>query len=256
MSAPLRGGEISERFRGMTRGKREIQRRRVHEDIVNYLLEDINDSVYKVGEELPSERDLMEEFHVGRPAVRESLMKLERMGVIETRPGVRAKVCEPSVFPLLEEMGSVVRLNMRTSAGQKEILETRLFFENALVRIAAKQIDAAGLQKLRDVLDVQKAFLDDMPKFSDTDQEFHGIIAAISEIPMVVALYQNMGKWLLDQHLKTLAVKGQAKRAYAAHEEIYAAISAHDPDAAETAMTAHLTQVETIYVDKPRSRKK
>ena len=111
----------------MERPKREIQRRRVHEDIVEYLLDDIKSGVYKVGEELPSERDLMDEFRVGRPAIRESLLRLERMGIIETRPGVRAKICQPTVLPLLEEMSDVVKLNLQTPEGQKYFQDARCF---------------------------------------------------------------------------------------------------------------------------------
>lgn len=231
----------------MERPKREIQRRRVHEDIVEYLLSDIRTGVHKVGEELPSERDLMEEFQVGRPAIRESLLKLERLGVIETCPGVRARVCEPSVSPLLEEMGSVVGLNMQTLEGQKTYQDARMFFENALVRIAARNIDAKRLERLKRLLDDQKAFGDDVAKAADADIEFHEVIAAVCGNKLVVALFHNMGKWLKEQRLTTLAYPGQPERAHKAHKQIYDAIAARDPDLAEKVMTAHLDQVEKVY---------
>lgn len=232
----------------MERAKREIQRRRIHEEIVGFLLDDINNGVYKVGEELPSERDLMDEFQVGRPAIRESLLKLERMGIIETRPGVRAKVCEPSVALLFEEMGNVARLNMRTLEGQKAFLDMRLFLENALCRIAAKRIGDVCLEKLRDILEEQSHCLDDLEGFSATDLAFHGLIAEVSGIPMVIALYKNMGMWLLEQRQTTLTAKGQFQHAYSAHVRILEALATRVPDAAEKAMTEHLKQVEEVYL--------
>lgn len=231
----------------MTRPRREVQRRRVHEDIVDYLLSDIKSGVYKIGEELPSERDLMDEFQVGRPAIRESLLKLERMGVIETRPGVRARVCEPSVSPLLEEMGNVVDLDLQTREGLKTYQCARSFFENALVRIAAQNIDDQQLEKLRSLLDRQKALGDRLAELTEVDVEFHEVIAAVCGNKLVIALFHNMGKWLVEQRKTTLARPGQPKRAYEAHKRIYDALVAHDPQQAEKAMTEHLQQVEEIY---------
>jgi GntR family transcriptional repressor for pyruvate dehydrogenase complex len=81
--------------------RREIQRRKLYEDVADMLLEDIRNGVYEVGQKLRSEHALMEEFGVGRPAVREALAKLARMGVIEIRPGMRARICPVKITPLL-----------------------------------------------------------------------------------------------------------------------------------------------------------
>ena len=178
----------------MERPKREIQRRRVHEDIVEYLLDDIKSGVYKVGEELPSERDLMDEFRVGRPAIRESLLRLERMGIIETRPGVRAKICQPTVSPLLEEMSDVVKLNLQTPEGQKYFQDARCFFESALARNAAKRIDDKRLGKLKELLDAKRALLDDVDAFAELDMRFHEIIAEVSGNPIFIIVYRNLSK--------------------------------------------------------------
>ena len=84
--------------------RRSIQRPRVHTEVLSCLLEDIQSGVYAVGQNLPSERELMDEFGVGRPAVREALAALARMGLIEVSPGLRARVCRLTLQPLLREM--------------------------------------------------------------------------------------------------------------------------------------------------------
>ena len=76
----------AERLQGR---RRSIQRPRVHVEVLSCLLEDIQSGVYQVGQKLPSERELMDEFGVGRPAVREALSALARMGLIEVSPGMR-----------------------------------------------------------------------------------------------------------------------------------------------------------------------
>ncbi len=90
--------------------RRNIQRPRVHTEVLTCLLEDIRAGVYQEGQKLPSERELMEEFGVGRPAVREALSALGRMGLIEIWPVIRARVCFLSLTPLRGEMRSTLQI--------------------------------------------------------------------------------------------------------------------------------------------------
>ncbi|GHV36956.1 GntR family transcriptional regulator [Synergistales bacterium] len=235
----------------MDRPRREVQRRRIYEDIVEYLLEDIRNGVYPVGAELPSERSLMDEFQVGRPAVRESLNKLERMGIIETKPGVRARVCFPTVSPLLEEMTDAVRMNLQSSEGDGYFQDARRLFESALAREAAKKINEAQLSKLKGVLKAHEDVLDDVSSFADRDVEFHKIIAETSGNPIFSVLYHYMNQWLLEQRLATLTIPGQSRKALEAHRKIYEAIAAHDAERADAAMDAHLLQVREAYQNQP-----
>ena len=152
--------------------KREIKRHRLHQDIVKYLLDDIKNGIYKVGEGLPSERDLMEEFNVGRPSIREALMQLSQMGIIEIRPGVRARVREPSVLPLLNGMGNVVRLQLQNPRGNFYFQEARILFETAVARRAAILISESKLQILSEILKKKSLCLSETEKFAELDVLF------------------------------------------------------------------------------------
>ncbi len=233
-----------------TTKKREVKRRRLHQDVVNYLMEDIRKGVYKVGEELPSERDLMAEFQVGRPAVRESLMKLSDMGVIEIRPGVRAKVKEPSVLPLLEGMGSVVKLQLQDPKGNFFFQEARSIFETAVARRAAFLVTEEHLKILSELLEQKKKCLDNTEKFAELDVLFHKQIVLVLKNPLLDGIYDAMGRWLLEQRLMTLNFENQPERALAAHSAIFEALKSHDPDAAEQAMENHIQQINSIYSTK------
>jgi DNA-binding GntR family transcriptional regulator len=56
-----------------------------------------------------------------------------------------------------------------------------------------------------------------------------------------------MVDWLTDQRDVTLQVAGQVPIAYRAHERIFKAVAARDPDLAERAMAAHLKQLYRVY---------
>ncbi len=56
-------------------------------EIADRLRQEILTGQYRVGERMPSERDLATRFEVSRGAVREALSQLEQQGVIEILPG-------------------------------------------------------------------------------------------------------------------------------------------------------------------------
>jgi len=72
-----------------------IQRRKLSHQIEERLLAQIQAGDVMPGDSLPSERELMALYGVGRPAIREAMQNLERMGLIEIRtPAHVAKLRE------------------------------------------------------------------------------------------------------------------------------------------------------------------
>ena len=72
---------------GMATHFDKARRVRSFDDVVEQLREAIYSGRIRPGERLPGERQLSEEFGVGRPTLREALRSLEAVGIIEVRPG-------------------------------------------------------------------------------------------------------------------------------------------------------------------------
>ena len=66
------------------------RRKRAH-DVADKLEAMIAADEFEVGSQLPSEKELMARFGVGRPAVREALFMLQQQGRIEIASGARAR---------------------------------------------------------------------------------------------------------------------------------------------------------------------
>ena len=64
-----------------------IKRRKLFREIANEIAKSIRHGTYTIGDELPSEREMMRDFAVGRPAVREALLILEAQGLVAIRHG-------------------------------------------------------------------------------------------------------------------------------------------------------------------------
>ena len=227
--------------------KRNVVRSRLHTAIVGYLLQDIQNGTYQIGQELPSERNLMETFGVGRPAIRESLAALERMGLVEIRPGMRTRVCKPTVKPLLGELGETLQIYTLSDEGKHELLDFRLFFESMIVRELCKTITEEQLQWLAHALEKQKEHLSGMNGFMEDDLRFHQYLGACLNNPLVGTFSQSVSGWVIDSQLrKALITPQQGEIAFKGHQAIYDALCRREPDAAEAAMQNHLRTVQEL----------
>lgn len=224
-----------------------IPRRKLHEEVADRLQALILSDTYDVGDPLPSEKELMERYGVGRPAVRQALLTLERMGLVRIASGERARVAKPSPKVLTETLGGSVRHMLMEPEGVRHFQAARLFFEAGLARWAAEHAADSDIERLHAALEANRADLGDPVAFNRSDVAFHYVLAQLPGNPIFVALHEAMVEWLTEQRTVSLLNKGASKIAFEAHRAIYEAIAARDPDRAEAAMRAHLLEVEDLY---------
>jgi DNA-binding FadR family transcriptional regulator len=224
-----------------------IRRRKIHEDVAERLQQAILDGVYVPGEQLPSERELMESFQVGRTAVREALLLLVSMGLVQLTPGERARVARPTAEALIEQVSGAARQFLAAPGGQEAFMEARRVFESAVARHAAAVATDADVDRLAAALETNRAAGSDVVAFERTDVEFHLALTEIGGNPIFPALHKAILGWLALQRRVTLRVPGAADLALAHHEAIFRAVAARDPDAACRAMESHLHDAARVY---------
>jgi DNA-binding FadR family transcriptional regulator len=198
---------------------------------------------------MPSERELMDRFGVGRPAIREAMQALSSMGLVAISHGERAKVLEltpQSIFRQVDQ--SALIMLSQSSASLEHLKNARIFFERGMVREAAAKATAADIAKLRQTLDDQRRFIGESEAFIAADMRFHAQISAISGNPIFVAVSEAMLGWLKVYHTEMLIWTGKEKYTLAEHEEIITHISARSPDAAESALVKHLERSRALYM--------
>lgn len=224
-----------------------IRRRKLYEDVVLQLEALIQQGELKPGDPLPSERELMLFFGVGRPAIREALFALHRMGLVIVANGERPRVSSPTPERLIGELGGAARLLLAKPDGVRHFQHARTLFEAALAEEAARVADAASVAALEQALAANEAALGDNLRFMKADVAFHLAIAAIPQNPIYLALHGAIVDWLEDQRSIALRRAGVDTLALNAHREIFAAIQARDPTAAGRAMRAHLAAIVDCY---------
>lgn len=226
-----------------------ISRRKLYQEVLDRLLARIRAGEFPPGGQLPSERQLMETYAVGRPSVREALFTLQRMGLISITHGDRARLIMVSADTAIRQVSEMAQFLLETSPGSLEHLkDARLLFEVAMVRIAAQKATAHDIVRLRQALDEHRAALKDSSGFLAKDLAFHRIIASISGNPIFEAVSRAMLEWLERYHDALVRAPGREPVGLAEHARIVNCIAKHDADGAARAMTAHLTRANKLYI--------
>ena len=225
-----------------------IARRKLSHDVRERLLARIRSGEFEVGSWLPSERDFMQSFGVGRPAVREALQALERMGLIAIVHGEGAQVLPLSAEKVIAQISdAAMHLLSRSNDLLEHLEEARLQFEVAMARMAAQQATSVQIDQLRLLLDEHKASLHNPACFLATDMAFHRGIAAISGNPIYMAVSQAMLQWLEQFYHEAVRAPGAENTTLNEHVKLFGCIADHNPDGAAKALTEHLTRANHRY---------
>ncbi|MBC7706578.1 MAG: FCD domain-containing protein [Rhodoferax sp.] len=220
---------------------------KVHKQIERELELMILRHTFQPGDSLPSERELMATFGVGRTAVREALLSLEHAGVVRLRKGSPAVVTRVSTQQILSGLTVPVRSFMNEAAGIRELQDARKLIECAIARCTASQRNEGDIARIQHALEANAAALHDGPSFERTDIEFHAEIVRTVRNRIFEATQLALGDWLLEQRQTTLTIAGQSAKALSFHIAIFEAIKRGDPDAAERAMSVHMDQTIEMY---------
>jgi len=223
-----------------------VAKPRRYEPIVRHLEEAMLAGELAPGDRLPSERELMAAFGVGRGSVREALFALRKMGLVALSPGERAYVTRPNARDMVRELSGAARQLLAAPDGVRHFQEARQLLECALAREAATRATPDTLRLLHVAMEEHRTARD-QDRAIAADVLFHYRIAEMSANPVLGALHAALGEWLREQRATSVQVSGAKKAAEQAHRLVYAAIAARNADAAALAMREHLDEVEAYY---------
>jgi len=194
----------------------------------------------------------MVRFGVGRPAIREAMQALAKMGLVAISHGERAKVLQLSARSIFRQVDDAAKIMLASSTDSLEHLKNaRIFFERGMVREAAERASAADVARLRAILAEQEDKRGNAEAFIDADMRLHAAIAAISGNPIYAAVSEAMLGWLKEYHTELLIWTGNERYTLDEHAEIIERIAARDAEGAEQAMTRHLERSRPLFAMQP-----
>jgi DNA-binding FadR family transcriptional regulator len=232
----------------MTPAIEQIVRRKLSDEVFDRLERMITSGELKPGDEMPSERVLMERFGVGRPAIREAMQSLANKGLVNISHGERAKVLKLTAQSIFRQVDLTAKIMLSQSADSLEHLKSaRIFFERGMAREAAARAQQADIDDLRAIIERQRRSLGNAEEFISADMQFHTRIAQVSGNPIFAAVSEAMLAWLKQYHTEMLIWTGKEKFTLVEHEEILDRLAANDADGAEAAVLKHLERSRSLY---------
>lgn len=225
-----------------------IARRTVAEEIREAIAQRIAARDLPPGSQLPSERELCEQFGVARTSVREAIQGLMMVGLIERR-GNRSYVVEhlPNV-----------QLDDGRKRRVRELFEVRQAVEIPIARLAACRASDEQRAQIKAIAD---RFDDDMKlaDFRRLDREFHWAVARACGNDTLAELYGKVLESLfasrefdelLEAKSNRRAVRDIIRAATVAHQAMAQAIVDGDWATVIESAEQHLDQVEDQMISK------
>ncbi|BFG73487.1 DNA-binding transcriptional regulator rspR [Paraburkholderia terrae] len=219
-------GEVKTPLRGALTGLSVESHEPIGKQIFRSLREAIFTGLLAPGTPL-SEKEVSEMFQVSRQPVREAFIKLVEAGVLQVLP----------------QRGTFVkRISPRKVREGRFIREA---IEAAVVRKAAVAITDAQLAELAANLREQKvaAKVNDTAAFLARDEEFHFLIAQSIDCVAAWETIQDIKAQMDRVRYLSLHEVSPLDLLIRQHALIVSGLKAHDPDAAENAMRAHLREI-------------
>lgn len=228
--------------------KQPVERKKLSQTIEEELERMIRQGELQEGEALPSERDLMQAFSVGRPSVRDALAGLARKGLVKISSGERTRVTRPSADTIISELSVMSKDFLAQPGGLKYFEQLRKFFESSLVRYAAEHASEEDIAELRNALELNKKAIKNNAQFKKTDVYFHRVIAGIPKNPIFLAIHHALIDWVIDSRKNSIDYEMLNEISYKAHEQIFKCIENRDPIGADAALSKHIDYVfENFY---------
>lgn len=233
---------------GRSLRRRPLARKKLSEMVEEELEQMIRRHEFGEGEQLPSERELMAFFNVGRPSVREALAA-KRKGLVQINNGERARVSRPSADTIISELSGMAKDFLTHPGGIAHFEQLRLFFESSLVRYAAEHATDEQIALLTKALEINSQSLDDNALFIRSDVEFHRVLAEIPGNPIFMAIHVALLDWLIAARpsVPDRELHEHNNVSYQQHIVIVDAIRQRDPDKADRALQTHLNSVSATW---------
>jgi GntR family transcriptional repressor for pyruvate dehydrogenase complex len=197
----------------------------------------ISDNNLKVGDSLPTERELCTRFEASRNTVREAMSILKAYGLVEVRPKIGAIITDNRMSRAFE----LFSLNTM-EVSRKSFADVQALRDLLEVSAADQLIERVTEQDIEDLRSVNAGLADnnDLDEASEIDHAFHLRLVSILENAAIIDIYRVMKPVILR-----IMQKGKTRRTFmtetfSEHEGVIDALEARDRLAFQYRLRSHL----------------
>jgi GntR family transcriptional repressor for pyruvate dehydrogenase complex len=227
----------------MINGLKPARRISLSDNIVEQLTGLIAREVLKPGERIPSEKQLCQQFGVGRTSVREALKSLSVMGILESHAGDGTFVSANHDRYLERAFQWGLLLDRKVV---NDLVETRLLLESHTTYLAARRATADDLAAMERAVEGMEESVSDPKRYLEHDLQFHLRIAQATQNTILGNLLSTIRGYLQSWVEQTLATSppdhptSRAILSITQHRKILRALKKRRAHDARRAMREHI----------------
>ena len=211
---------------------------------VNQLLGMIRSGTWRVGDALPSEKELAESLNVGRSTVREALQNLVALNVVGSSAGHRTVVKSPTPAELFRT--DVIGLLINDTLAE-EMLEVRAMIEPDCVGLAAERATDQDLARIEELLAEHEAQHNKDNPVSAYGAQFHILLAEASHNRVAASFMSSILHIMKERGRRIDAIPNARRKEIDDHRAIFDLVKARDAVKASVAMNAHIREWSNTY---------
>ena len=207
----------------------------VGDQLKEYLLE----GHWKAGEKIPSENELAQSFGVSRVTIREALLRLTSLGLLESKFGGGTYV--KKITPGLN-LSPLVPVAYLGGESLLDVMEYRQVVETKTAGLAARRATAEDVAELEAILARMEKSKDSPEKFAEEDLNFHFQLALITKNSLLIETLNIIRSVLGRAMSYAIQQRGYSQGLYF-HRLLIDAIAVHDEKQTMRIMEEHIDNV-------------
>ena len=221
---------------------KSVKRQRVSDEIVGQVRALISEGVLKPGDRLPPERELIREFGVSRPSLREALKSLVAQGFLEVKQGDRTFVKSITSEKLQDPLSLLLKADKQKIFN---LIEVRKAMEAWGAFHAAQRGSEEDIKRLEEIIEEMKEALEEGKSWEKQDADFHLAMAQATHNTIQTHIMSTIYDLLRESVARVFRDRGKVKKLFNQHYRIFSAIKNRSPDKARERVLEHLNYVES-----------
>jgi GntR family transcriptional repressor for pyruvate dehydrogenase complex len=220
---------------------RAVIKRRAYQNIVDQISDLIESGKLKRGDQLPTEKELSDTFKLSRASVRDAILSLETMKLVERRQGNGTYVIRSNEEALVPPLASALCSEKDTLI---DIFHLRLIVEPEVAILAAENATEEHISELESILQ-------EWPNnghWIQQDARFHLVLVRMAKNRVLERLLLAIHDLMSETRDEDLQSRERRSESLKGHQRILAAIKSKNGKAARQAMRKHLEGIEKIVV--------
>lgn len=231
----------------------QVQPQKYYMQIAKQIRDMILGGKLKIGDRLPAERTLAQQFGTSRASIREAMSALEMLGIIECRSGQGNFITADGSSGSID--GELLKALLK-GHDPYEIFEARLELEPSVAALAAVRATAEDKTVLQKKLEELNGLsfkvhtgirtLEDITEeYMECDRLFHLEVGKCSHNSVMYMVFSGVNLMMKEAHWrgmkrKSLLIEGNLQRYDIEHSAIFRAIYEGDQKAAREQMQNHI----------------